>query len=171
MVGARSQAVHQTVWLILGGIVPMMTYVRHMQVKYTFNKYTASSAPHTNVELNLGDDKQQLRPEVQRRLDELTDLLTTNKPTKTSGDVPAKRKFDVGAIIRMPWAGPTPESSRGFRVWRIEGDCLGGLGQESVYGLVSLDRDAPNDQDGKVATMMYVPVLLLETHPDVEVVG
>lgn len=156
--------------------MPLTTYSHRMQVKYSYSKYT-SAAPHTNVEVDLGVDKQHLRPEVQRRLDELTDLLTIDRISingsqqSLTSTTPTKRRFKVGAIIRMPWAGPTPESSRGFRVWCIECECLGGLGQESVYGLVSLDRDAPNDQDGKVATMMYVPVLLLETHPGIEVVG
>lgn len=147
-----------------------------MQVKYSYSKYTGA-APHTNTEVDLGADKQHLRPEVQRRLDELTDMLTidcisiSGSQQSLMSTTSTKRRFKVGAIIRMPWTGPTPESSRGFRVWCVECECLGGLGQESVYGLVPLDEQAPNDQDGKVTAVMYVPVLLLETHPGIEVVG
>lgn len=144
-----------------------------MQVKYSYSQYTAG-APHSNVEMDLGANKQHLRAEVQRRLDELTDLLTVDvirigASEQATAQAQSKHKFSVGAVIRMPWAGPTPESSRGFRVWRIECECLGGLGQESVYGLVPLDEQVPNSQDGTPVPVMYVPVLLLETHPGIEV--
>ena len=45
----------------------------------------------------------------------------------------------------------------GYRVWKVEGVYLGGVGQESVVQLVALDRSMPLP-DGKI----YVPIRILE---------
>jgi len=47
-------------------------------------------------------------------------------------------------------------------VWQVSSVLLGGLGEESVYGLRTVDLDDPRDTWGLRVTEMYVPVVLLE---------
>ena len=47
-------------------------------------------------------------------------------------------------------------------VWQVGAVLLGGLGEESVVALRTVDLDDPRDSWGVRVTAMYVPVVLLE---------
>lgn len=56
---------------------------------------------------------------------------------------------------------------RGFRVWKITGHILGGLGQEDHYQMTPLDRIKGNSVEQQQVDCL-VPCWLLETHPMIE---
>ena len=68
------------------------------------------------------------------------------------------RMFDVGDTLRMPHY----ETAGGFRVWKVEGIHLGGENQEGTYHLKPVDM--------KENSEIHVPCIILETHPEVEMV-
>jgi hypothetical protein len=68
------------------------------------------------------------------------------------------RTFNVGNTLRMPHY----ETAGGFRVWVVEGVHLGGEKQEGTYHLKTVDM--------KENSEIHVPCIILETHPEVEVV-
>lgn len=47
------------------------------------------------------------------------------------------------------------------RLYSVEGIHLGGEGQESVVGLVAMDRSVP-DAHGEIIPIMFVPVVIIE---------
>lgn len=51
----------------------------------------------------------------------------------------------------------------GARIWRVTGVYIGAVGQESVVGLVALDRSLPHVGEDEV-TEMIVPEALVEGH-------
>lgn len=75
-------------------------------------------------------------------------------------DLPSRlnRTFDVGDTLRMPHY----ETAGGFRVWAVEGVHLGGEKQEGTYHLKTVDI--------KENSEIHVPCIILETHPEVELV-
>lgn len=68
------------------------------------------------------------------------------------------RMFDVGDTLRMPHY----ETAGGFRVWMVEGVHLGGEKQEGTYHLKTVDM--------KENSEIHVPCIILETHPEIELV-
>lgn len=67
------------------------------------------------------------------------------------------RRFEVSDTIRIPHY-PT---AGGFRVWKITACKLGATHQEGTYKLRALDL--------KDNAVLEVPCILLETHPEIEV--
>ena len=66
-------------------------------------------------------------------------------------DINVAGQLNVGDIFKMP------AYDHGFRVWKVDGVHLGGLGQESVVSLVALDKSAPTTDGG-----IYVPTRIFE---------
>ena len=66
--------------------------------------------------------------------------------------------FRVGDTIRMPHY----ETIGGYRVWLVQGVHLGGLFQEGTYRLKCVDV---HDNE-----TIHVPCIILETHPEIELV-
>lgn len=69
-------------------------------------------------------------------------------------------KYTVGDTIRMPHYETVPKGT--FRVWKIIGIFLGAVAQESVCRLRPLDIRDSTEGD------CIVPVIMLETHPQIE---
>lgn len=70
------------------------------------------------------------------------------------------RSFKPGDVLRML---DYPTNPRHYRVWKVTAVLLGGLGQESVYQLTTLDRE----QNTK-GEYLLIPCVLLETCSQVE---
>jgi len=68
------------------------------------------------------------------------------------------RSFSVGDLLRMPHYA----TAGGFRVWVVEGVHLGGEKQEGTYHLRVVDM--------KDNAEIHVPCIILETHPEIELV-
>lgn len=68
------------------------------------------------------------------------------------------RSYSVGEVIRIPHY----ETAGGFRVWKVVGVHLGGEKQEGTYHLRPLDV--------KDNAEIHVPCIVLETHPEIELV-
>ena len=68
------------------------------------------------------------------------------------------RSFKPGDVLRMPHYA----TAGGFRVWAVEGVHLGAEKQEDTYHLKSVDI---NDN-----AEIHVPCIILETHPEIELV-
>lgn len=68
------------------------------------------------------------------------------------------RSYSVGETLRMPHY----ETAGGFRVWKVVGVHLGGEKQEGTYHLRPLDI--------KDNAEIHVPCIVLETHPEIELV-
>lgn len=66
--------------------------------------------------------------------------------------------YSVGDTLRMPHY----ETAGGFRVWKVVGVHLGGEKQEGTYHLRPLDI--------KDNAEIHVPCIVLETHPEIELV-
>jgi hypothetical protein len=71
-------------------------------------------------------------------------------------------KYKVGDIIRIP-------VTRGFRVWKITGICLGATGVENNYQLQPLDAKTGQDVGG-VTTENLVPCDMLESHSGIKLI-
>lgn len=69
-------------------------------------------------------------------------------------------KYKVGDIIRIP-------ITRGFRVWKITGVCLGATGQEAHYQMNPLDAKLGENVDGHLAESL-VPCEMLDSHGGIE---
>ena len=65
------------------------------------------------------------------------------------------QEFKAGDVIRMPHY-PT---CGGFRCWKVTGVYLGGVKEESTYGLLPLDVSGTDP--------LHVPCLMLESHHDI----
>ena len=72
-------------------------------------------------------------------------------------------RYTVGDIVRLK----ANDMVRGFRVWKVNAVCLGGVGQESNYQLAPLDKTQGGD-DTVAKRDCLVPCWLLETHPGIE---
>ena len=71
-------------------------------------------------------------------------------------------RYTVGDIVRLK----ANNMVHGFRVWKVNAVCLGGVGQESNYQLSPLDKTQGGDD---AATRdCLVPCWMLETHPGIE---
>jgi hypothetical protein len=68
------------------------------------------------------------------------------------------RLFKPGDTLRMPHYA----TSGGYRVWVVQGVHLGGEKQEGTYHLKAVDI-----KDG---AEIHVPCIILETHPEIELV-
>lgn len=68
------------------------------------------------------------------------------------------RMLRVGDTLSMPHY----EMAGGFRVWTVKGVHLGGDKQEGTYHLKTVDMRENSE--------IHVPCIILETHPEIEVV-
>jgi hypothetical protein len=68
------------------------------------------------------------------------------------------RTFKPGDTLRMPHYA----TAGGFRVWTVQGVHLGGEKQEGTYHLRVVDM--------KDNLEIHVPCIILETHPEIELV-
>lgn len=71
-------------------------------------------------------------------------------------------RYTVGDIVRLK----ANNMVRGFRVWKVNAVCLGGVGQESNYQLSPLDKTQGGDDTATRDCL--VPCWMLETHPGIE---